>query len=512
MKYQVQRLFVPLAWAGFALALLALLLGAPDAPVWAGPPASVPMPRPASQAALGISNWNTLVWDTYDGTYSTTYSIPVTITGSGPADYQWGRVISSSNSFSDTLWCVQGGLGASLVAGIDPYTDNVTTTVTYGPMAFRNVASTELSFSAWISVANGDGLEWGYSTDGQSFTFVPVTGDGIPTSAGEAVAPAAMGQWYTTTLTSATSGNLASLLGKDLVYLAFRFHSNGDGLVDQGVFLDNVRVRVQYQTTLYMSMAFRNWFQPITYRDNFSNWDSGWPYGGIRQESSSAFVADEPEGTIVDIGQEGFNPFVALEYSLGYVKDPDYPAESRYHIWVRDNGDHVFLTGPAQTLQNFDFQAYARLWTTDMPAEWGDEFGILFSPTPINPFAPHGHGVYTFQIRLKRSDSGTPEWLVKKWDINDAFSHPGTELKRGIQTDRIVQTPKFFNLMRIERNGNKLRFEVTREGMAWKEVYNITDNSLPDRLYIGFFAAHTGKYSYNMEYHFDNVYLYSYPR
>ncbi len=153
IKYQVQRLFVPLAWAGCALALLALLLGAPDAPVWAGPPASVPPPRPASQAALGISNWNTLVLDTYDGTYTTTYPIPVIITGGGLADYQWGRVISSSNSFSDTLWCVQGGLGASLVAGTDPYTDNVTTTVSYGPMVFRNVAATELSFASWISAA-----------------------------------------------------------------------------------------------------------------------------------------------------------------------------------------------------------------------------------------------------------------------------------------------------------------------------------------------------------------------
>jgi len=510
MKHQVQRLFLPLAWTGFALALLALVLGAADAPVLAGSPATVPLPQPASQAASGVSNWNTLVWDTYDGTYTTTYSIPVTITGSGLADYQWGRVIASGNSFSDTLWCVQGGLGASLLPGTDPYTDNVTTTVTYGPMVFKNVAAAEFSFMHWISVASGDGLEWGYSIDGQSFTFVPVPADGIPASAGEAVAPVAMGQWYTTTLSSATSGHLAGLVGKDRVYLAFRFHSNGDGLVDKGVFLDNVRVQVQYQTTLHLPTLFRNWFLPFTYQDTFSNWDSGWPYGGIRRESSGVFVAGEPEEDIVDLAG-GVYPFVALEYSWGYMKDADYPAQSRYFIWVRDNGDHVWLTGPAQTLQNFDFHADARLWTTEMPAEWGDEYGILLSPTAISPSSPKGNGVYTFQIRLKRSDSGIPQWVVKKWSIQDTGTHPGDELAKGTRTDRITQEPKFFNILRIERNGNKLRFEVTREGMSWVEVASVTDNSLPERLYIGFYAAHTGNYSYNMEYHFDNVYLYSYP-
>ena len=40
----------------------------------------------------------------------------------------------SANPFADTLWCVQGWLGASLVAGSDPYTDGLTTTLTYGPI------------------------------------------------------------------------------------------------------------------------------------------------------------------------------------------------------------------------------------------------------------------------------------------------------------------------------------------------------------------------------------------
>jgi hypothetical protein len=510
MKHQMQRLFVPLGWAGLVLALLVLLLGAPDAPVSAGSPASLPPPQPASQAALGISNWNTVVWDTYDGTYTTTYRIPVTITGSGSADYRWGRVVSSGNSFSNTLWCVQDGLGASLTAGTDPYADNVTSTVTYGPMVFKNVVAADLSFMHWISVAGGDGLEWGYSTDGLSFSFVPVPAEGLPASVDEAVSPAAMGQWYTTTLNSATSSALAGLVGKDRVYLAFRFHSNGDGLVDKGVFLDNVRFQVQYQTNLYMPTVFRNWFTPYTYQDDFSNWSSGWPYGSVRVESLSGFGIVEPEEAIVDL-EGDVSPFVALEYSWGYVKDPDNSAQSRYFIWVRDNGDHVWLTGPAQTWQNFDFHADARLWTTEMPADWGDEYGILISPKAINPSSPKADGVYTFQIRLKRSDSGTPMWIVKKWDIESTGTHPGDELAKGTRTDRITQEPKFFNILRIERNGSKLRFQVTRSGMSWVEVASVTDNSLPERLYIGFFAAHTGMYSYNMEYHFDNVYLYSYP-
>ncbi len=54
MKYRMQRLLVPLAWVGFALALLALLLRAPNASVLAGPSADSPLPQPDRQAACYI--------------------------------------------------------------------------------------------------------------------------------------------------------------------------------------------------------------------------------------------------------------------------------------------------------------------------------------------------------------------------------------------------------------------------------------------------------------------------
>ncbi len=423
------------------------------------------LPAQAGVAQI-VSDWQVLMLDPYDGTFTNTYSIRREITSTGTADYWWGRVISAGAEFSGTLWCVQGGQGISLTAGVDPYTNGVTTTLTYGPFSLRHVVTAELSFRHWISVAAGDGLEWGVSTDGNSFAFYSVT-------------PSAMGEWETTTVTSA----LTALAGERNVYLAFRFHSDGSG-VDKGVFLDDVRVRVRYSTRVYLPAVMRDYFAGYEYRDDFENWSSGWVYGSVNIKN--------PDGSTSD------------KFSYGYKRDDD--GSKVYYIRVSDNTDHVFLTGPQEARRNFEYEAYLRLATYESPPSWGDEYGILISPVPIDPANPSAQPVYTLQIRLYRG-GGNPRYLVKKWQVYGLHNHPGDELVQQEEGTFITQQPKVWNIFRIERRDDTLDFFVRTQSTGWKHVYTLTDDSLPDVLYIGFYAAHTKDYSYAMEFQFDNVYL-----
>ncbi len=459
MEGRIRSVVAVLAFWGAAILGLLILLRTSATPAMAGQLEVV-------KAAQSVSDWQTLLFDTYDGTFTTTYSIRREITHTGGVDYEWGRVVSAGAEFSGTLWCVQGGQGISLTAGEDPYTNGVTTTLTYGPINFRQVVTAELSFQHWISVAAGDGLDWGVSTDGSSFSFSPVT-------------PTTMGKWETTTVTSA----LTSLAGERSVYLAFRFRSDGSG-VDKGVFLDNVLLRVRYSTGVYLPLVVKNYFEEYEYRDNFEDWSSGWIYGSVHNTN--------PDGSTSD------------KFSYGYKQDAD--TSKVYYIRVSDNSDHVFLTGPQETKGNFEYEAYLRLATSDTPPSWGDEYGILVSPAPLDPANPSAQPVYTLQIRLYRG-GGNPRYLVKKWKVYGLHNHPGDELVQQEEGTYITQQPKVWNIFRIERQGNKLDFFVRTQSTAWKHVHSLTDDSLPDNLYIGFYAAHTQMYSYAMEYQFDNVYL-----
>ena len=473
MNDRVKHLLVSMIWGGIGVLLLVLLLRVDK--LTAGTQV-LARAGPSSQTAL-----SPVMRDTFDGTFTSTYHIQRQITATG--EYMWGRVLTSSQGFTDTLWCVGGGKGISLTAGIDTYTDGVETTLTYGPIDFRNVVTAELSFERWISVAGGDGLEWGYSTDGASFTFHDVLA-------------APVGEWQTVTLSSQGSGELAPLPGERRVYLAFRFQSDSDGQVDRGVFLDNVQLQAGYDVHLYLPLAINDWFAAYEYQDNFSDWDSGWPYGDRRTVN--------PDGSVSE------------EFSYGYYRDVD-DGSRVYRIFVRDDGDHVFLTGPQSVyaMRNFRYEASLRRVRVDGkdPPVWGDEYGILISPVQIDPKHPSGGPVYTLQVRLYVTGSGVQRWVVKRWTIEGSFRRSGDELGQGQESTFLTQDNKVWNRFKIEREGDVLKFFISSEEKSgqWKQVLTVTDDTLPDKMYIGFYAAHTKEYSYNMEYQFDNVYLYAYP-
>jgi hypothetical protein len=105
--------------------------------------------------------------------------------------------------------------------------------------------------------------------------------------------------------------------------------------------------------------------------------------------------------------------------------------------------------------------------------------------------------------------------VVKKWDIRGIDSHPGDEIEKG-ETSKLTIGIKQWNQFRIERNGDTLYFKLTHGSTPpslgdYKTVYTLTDPSLPDTFYVGFFAANR-EVTASREWQFDNVYVHAAPR
>jgi len=78
----------------------------------------------------------------------------------------------------------------------------------------------------------------------------------------------------------------------------------------------------------------------------------------------------------------------------------------------------------------------------------------------------------------------------------------------GPAAKNLTDANKVWNYLEIRRRGQTLEFWLTDQAHPtdWQHVFSYTDAALADYLYIGLYAAHT-KYTYDMEYQYDNVYL-----
>jgi hypothetical protein len=230
----------------------------------------------------------------------------------------------------------------------------------------------------------------------------------------------------------------------------------------------------------YLPMVARQYFKEYTYQDDFSNWASGWPWY-----------------------------MNSVDY--GYKQDGD--GSKVYHIRMYDTNAHLFVSGPGLAVGNFDYQAQVREATTAQPLWWGDEYGILLSPAPIDPNNPSGGPVYTFQVQLHAGSGLYPLYAIKKW--TDLAQLQKTLIREETAGDWLTNLPKFWNRLRIVRSGNTLDFFISRqEGTgwtAWQHVYTYTDSGLPAELYVGFCANHAEEGAYTIEFQFDNLWLHAYP-
>jgi hypothetical protein len=444
----------------------------------------------SSTTSQGMSTWQTVILDPFDGSFAPTYPLAREVQNTGSAPYGWGRV-SAGTAFDDTLWCVGGGSGGPLDPAVDTYPPNVTTTVVYGPLNLAAALQVELQFAHWISVASGDGLSWGYSTDGSTFDYATIT-------------PAVSGEWETTTIRSADNASLAALAGEMHAYIAFRFTSNGDGQVGRGVFLDNVRIRQRRDIKVFFPTLFEEHFEG--YVDHFDDPSSGWPeWRKLTYNSLLAYgaAADTPAWRDYSLNS------VAEDHLGGYKVD-DVDASTVYRIRIVDDGDEVFLTGPVETPKNFVYEIWGRRleWYDE---RWANEYGVLLAKDPINPQDAHTFDAYVFLAQINPGNYS--KIAIKKWERNNWKNDVENIQNYDASYDsKISSSPRVWNIFRIEREGDTLRFKVKRDGASgWTLVREHTDPSLPDHLYVGLFGAHERIYSYKIDFQFDNASIQAFP-
>jgi hypothetical protein len=244
-------------------------------------------------------------------------------------------------------------------------------------------------------------------------------------------------------------------------------------------------------------MVFKEWFEPIHYLETFPCLQllendrcaptSGWQRGDVRNTVT-----------------------VHEEFAYGQKRqDDEEPPSDVYFISIRDDHDHVFLTGPESVygLKDFTYTAWLRRLSTAQDQLF--EYGILVSPEYIDAEAPDVDDVYTFQMRLGYNGA----WVVKKWDIFRLGSRSGTELETG-QSGKIIESARWWNVFQIERIGDTLHFRIANQNNPsnFSEVATVTDPNMPVQMYVGFYAAHPGITTEPWrEYQFDNVTIVAEP-
>jgi len=233
----------------------------------------------------------------------------------------------------------------------------------------------------------------------------------------------------------------------------------------------------------YFPIVAREWFEEFTASENFDPPVTGWPAGSVRN--------------VVTVHEEfNYGPFV------------DDDGSTVYQLGIRDNFDHVFLTGPLYVLKNFEYEAWMRRLSADRDQLL--EYGILISPTPIDPAHPYAEGVYTFQIQQGYSGA----WWVKKWNVYDLDTHPAQKIAHG-ESSAVTEGYKQWNQLRIRRVGDTLYFDATHGNTPpgpgdWVTLARHPDPGLPDRFSVGFFGAHPNITMWRY-YQYDNVYVHAYP-
>jgi len=245
----------------------------------------------------------------------------------------------------------------------------------------------------------------------------------------------------------------------------------------------------------YLPLLFRHAFPPYSYHDDFEDWESGWPWGVIKyyKEDRSA------------------------EFYYGYKHATT--TNDVYHIRILDRADHVWLTAPEYALGDFEYQVDLCRASTELPLRWGDQYGILISPTRIDLSDPRGENVYTLQVRLKVAGDYPPSYVVQRWSIEGQHTHSTDTLADEQEPEYLTDEAKVWNRLRITRTENTLDFYVTTlddpddaaSWKAWKHVYSVPASDLPQKIYVGLFAAHVKGYDYPIEFHYDNVHFDAHP-
>jgi hypothetical protein len=142
--------------------------------------------------------------------------------------YYWGKRNCKDNGGSYSAW--SAGAGDTTISCGSNYRNDVFAWMIYGPFSLADITAAELTFDWWSDTEFGyDIFFWGASIDGDEYYGTQVTGDFSSWTTGEKLDLSAV-------------PNLGSLLGRNQVWIAFGFGSDGS-ITDKGSFVDNVLLR-----------------------------------------------------------------------------------------------------------------------------------------------------------------------------------------------------------------------------------------------------------------------------
>ncbi len=211
------------------------------------------------------TGWQDLLNESFDAGIGAGWIVTDTSTTDG-GEYTWGTTTFTYTSPITAVWAVGGGAdGSNLDAATDTYPDNVDSWLIYGPLDLSEVFHAEGHFSFWVDLNDGDRFEWCVMTDISDLSE-PCSGTSVS---------GRVNAWITGIL------SLDGYARTDTpIYLAFHFTSDGDGNTGRGVFVDDVVVRGDYGSHVFLPLIRHDPTPtPSAYVDNFDNPSSGWYVG-----------------------------------------------------------------------------------------------------------------------------------------------------------------------------------------------------------------------------------------
>lgn len=176
--------------------------------------------------------WITIASQNFEGTFPGDWQV-WDDNGSNYGEYYWGKRNCRPYAGSYSGWGVGGGAQGTALSCGSNYPHNARSWMAYGPFDLRDAAAGDMRFKIWLSTEAGDEVFWGVSVNGTEYY-----GYGWSTQTGG---------WVEQTIDFTSVPTLTNVLGRGSVWVALVFVSDGAGNRAEGVYVDNVEVRVCYR-------------------------------------------------------------------------------------------------------------------------------------------------------------------------------------------------------------------------------------------------------------------------
>ncbi len=248
------RLWIVIALLGCGLALIALagqVVSAQSTGHELQPPLRFAESPAAPEAQTPPPGSTVLMTETFGASFapitSTTGTTPQWRIMTNPDDtagYYWDKVgAGTPSTFSNSAWSAARLYTATqaLTPGVSTYPAGQDSWLIYGPIDLSKFEYAQLSFEYYLDSRAGDTLQWGYSTDGQTFYGNSQSGP--------------IRTWITNTLSFQSNTTFHA------VYLAFAFNSQA-GPQGKGAFVRNVLLTAERVNFTYLPIAANNYAQP----------------------------------------------------------------------------------------------------------------------------------------------------------------------------------------------------------------------------------------------------------